>query len=191
MLASSVVVVPAASAEEANPQQAAALAERLGEHRTAGSYYDSRTGESVVAVTDQATARQVRAAGATPRLVTRSDARLDAVQDAVDSAGGIPGTAVGVDVRSNTVDIAVDESVTGAKRAEVDRIAAKHGSAVRVTRLAGTLRTNLTGGDEIRYYRTSTSYTWCSVGFNVVYDSNPAKHAFLSPATVPRWAAPG
>ena len=63
--------------------------------KIAGSYLDS-AGTVVVNVTDAATAASVRAAGATPRFVTRSGARLTAADDALKTNLKIPGTAFAI-----------------------------------------------------------------------------------------------
>src|SRR4051794_7900704 len=81
------LVTPAANAS-ATPSPAtspaaranlSALANRIDRQlgtRTTGSYLDRETGKFVVDVTDDATARSVRAAGAVPRTVAHSAADL-------------------------------------------------------------------------------------------------------------------
>lgn len=74
-----------------SPTRAAALADKLGEDRTAGVYYED--GHLVVTVTDQAAAQSVREAGGTPKMVTRSAAELESIHHQLDQLGNIPNTA--------------------------------------------------------------------------------------------------
>lgn len=173
-------VLPTQATEKATPKQAEAIAERLGASRSAGSYYDAKTGNSVVNVTDAAAAAEVRDAGATPRVVSRSGARLAAVKRALDTNRLVPGSSWAVDVRTNTVNVSVDSSVVGTKMSKVRSAVAKYGADVRVTRMAGSLRPFLSGGDKIRFYDSNGTERWCSVGFNVVYNDDTSKHALLT-----------
>ncbi len=59
----------------------AALGPRLG-----GSWFDAERGKLVVAVTDARAAASVRARGAVPKLVTRSEAVLDTAKERLDRA---------------------------------------------------------------------------------------------------------
>ncbi|MBO0828684.1 MAG: S1 family peptidase [Streptosporangiales bacterium] len=150
------------AATPAGPAAAAKLAAALGGSHTAGSYVD-RSGRSVVAVTDAASAAKVRAAGAEPRLVTRSGARLASVKRSLDASSlRIPGTSWSVDPVTNQVLVTVDSTVTGAKLAKVRSGLARYGSAVHLTHAAGVFRPTISGGDAIYggQYR-------CSLGFNV------------------------
>jgi streptogrisin D len=137
------------------------LASQLGA-RTAGSYLDSATGQTVVTVTDAAAAQTVRSVGAVARVVTHSAAQLDAVTSDLAGAARIPGTSWAVDPVSNQVLVTVDSTVTGAKLAQLTSVVSRHGDAVRVAHTAGTFSTRAAGGDAIYggQYR-------CSLGFNV------------------------
>jgi streptogrisin D len=139
---------------------ASTLAARLGD-RSAGIYLDSR-GRTVVAVTSSTAAATVTAAGAVPRLVTRSAATLTAATSALTASARVPGTAWAVDPASNQVLVSVDSSVTGAKLATVKAAVAKLGSAARLETVAGTFSPKINGGTAIYggQYR-------CSLGFNV------------------------
>jgi streptogrisin D len=139
---------------------AADLARSLGAARTAGAYLDAATGRMVVNVTDAATAATLRAAGAVPRLVSRSGHDLDSLMARLDS--GIPGTAWSVDPVGNQVVISVDHSVRGASLARLASAVAGSGGAARIERLTGRLTPFISGGDAIYggQYR-------CSLGFNV------------------------
>ncbi|HEX7746532.1 MAG TPA: S1 family peptidase [Micromonosporaceae bacterium] len=163
LVAGSLLGAPAAQAAPAaaSPDTAAALAERLGA-RTAGTYLDSSGGRMVVTVTDEAAARQVSAAGAVAKVVSRSGAELATVTAALDHSARVTGTAWFVDPVANQVVISVDSTVTGAKLAAVERVTQRFGAAVRVERTPGTLSTTISGGNAIYGggYR-------CSLGFNV------------------------
>src|SRR4051794_8546681 len=121
---SAFLVAPAAQASAkpsptANAAKAAtAVAKKLGDSATAGTYLDRSTGRMVVAITRGADASVVRAAGATPRLVTRSGAQLKKVADAM-GAAHVGGTAWGVDPVSDQVIVTTDSTVTGARLAKV------------------------------------------------------------------------
>ncbi|NYT96730.1 alpha-lytic protease prodomain-containing protein, partial [Salinispora sp. H7-4] len=91
----------AAPAASASPEAATNLAERLGD-RTAGIYADHH-GNMIITVTDETTARQVRAEGATPKLVTRSAAQLRAATTELQQSASIPGTAWWTDPTTNQV----------------------------------------------------------------------------------------
>lgn len=69
----------------------------------------------VVTVTDEAAARQVRAAGATPKIVQRGAAELARVTADLERSVTIPGTAWWTDPVTNQVVVSVDSTVTGAK----------------------------------------------------------------------------
>ncbi|WP_262283836.1 S1 family peptidase [Micromonospora sp. MA102] len=150
----------AAPASPASPDAAAALATKLGD-RAAGAYADS-SGTMVVAVTDAAAARQVRAAGATPKLVTRGADKLAAATNELERSAKIPGTAWWTDPATNQVVVSVDSTVTGAKLERVKAAAARTGGAVRIEAEAGVLSTRISGGQAIY-----TGGYRCSLGFNV------------------------
>nr|WP_031521895.1 S1 family peptidase [Streptomyces sp. NRRL F-5123] len=154
-------LTPAAGAAEASPGAAASLAATLGADRTAGSYYDSATGTSVVNVTSTSAADAVRSAGATPRLVAHSSAQLAKAADAAQSAD-VAGTSWAVDPRSDTLQVNADSRVTDAQLSALVKATAGYGDAVRVNRVAGNFSKLLSGGDPIL-----TTQWRCSVGFNV------------------------
>ncbi|MFI7210273.1 S1 family peptidase [Micromonospora maritima] len=144
-----------------SPDAAATLVAKLGD-RAAGAYADAR-GTMVVAVTDTATARQVRAAGATPKLVTRGAKQLRAATSELERSAKIPGTAWWTDAATNQVVVSVDSTVTGAKLERVKAAAARTSGAVRIEAEAGTLSTRISGGQAI--YAGGGGR--CSLGFNV------------------------
>ncbi|WP_107077853.1 S1 family peptidase [Micromonospora sp. MH33] len=147
-------------ASPASPDAAAALATKLGD-RAAGTYADS-SGTMVVAVTDAAAARQVRAAGATPKLVTRGADKLRAATAELEKSAKIPGTAWWTDPATNQVVVSVDSTVTGAKLERVKAAAARTGGTVRIEAEPGVLTTRISGGQAIY-----TGGYRCSLGFNV------------------------
>jgi hypothetical protein len=140
---------------------AGAVTKRLGDKATAGSYLDRSTGKMVVTITRDSDAQAVQAAGATPKLVTRSGAQLAKVSSAVKSAN-VAGTSWGVDPTTDQVLVSADSTVMGAQLAKINEIAKRFGAAVRVQRVAGKFSTRIAGGDAIwgSQYR-------CSLGFNV------------------------
>ncbi|SBT67425.1 streptogrisin D [Micromonospora sediminicola] len=144
-----------------SPDAAATLVEKLGD-RAAGAYGDA-SGKMVVTVTDAAAARQVHAAGATPKLVTRGAKQLRAATSELERSAKIPGTAWWTDAATNQVVVSVDSTVTGAKLARVKAAAARTGGAVRIEAEAGTLSTRISGGQAI--YAGGGGR--CSLGFNV------------------------
>ena len=150
----------AAPASPASPDAATALATKLGD-RAAGAYADS-SGTMVVAVTDAAAARQVRAAGATPKLVTRGADKLAAATNELERSAKIPGTAWWVDPATNQVVVSVDSTVTGAKLDKVKAAVARTGGATRIVSEPGVLSKRLSGGQAIY-----TGGYRCSLGFNV------------------------
>jgi streptogrisin D len=102
-------------------------------------------------------AAQVRAAGATPRLVARSTASLERVKAALDAAGTAPaGSSWGLDLVSNTVLVSVP---AGRGAAFVTR-ARSFGAAVRVQR-APAVRTQAFYGGQAIFHNGSR----CSAGF--------------------------
>ncbi|MGC5019517.1 S1 family peptidase [Micromonospora sp. DT47] len=151
----------AAPASPASPDTAASLAASLGD-RAAGAYADA-SGKMVVAVTDAAAARQVRAAGATPKLVTRGAAVLNRATAELERSAKIPGTAWWTDPATNQVVVSVDSTVTGAKLERVKAAAARMNGAVRIEAEAGVLSTRINGGQAI--YAGGGGR--CSLGFNV------------------------
>lgn len=96
--------------QSANTELAQRLAEQLGDE-AAGGYVDRRTGNLVVNVLDSRAAEQVRAAGATPRIVRYSQAELENVAGQVDrdGAAGRSGwvVSIGVDPEVNAVVVTI------------------------------------------------------------------------------------
>ncbi|WP_243717249.1 S1 family peptidase [Actinomadura sp. KC345] len=139
----------------------AELAGQLGS-RTAGSYLDQATRKLTVTVTDDKAAQAVRAAGAVPKVVTRSGSDLERVMGALKRDATVPGTAWAVDPAANQVVLTMDSTVKGAELKKVKAAAAKHGAAIRTDRVAGKFRPFTAGGDPI-----FTGGSRCSLGFNV------------------------
>jgi streptogrisin D len=155
------VAPPAGAAPgAASAPDVAATADRLTRAlgaQGAGAWLDA-SGRLTVNVLGARAAAQVRAAGATPRLVTRSMARLERVKAALDAAGNAPvGASWGVDLASNTVLVSVP---AGRGAAFVAR-ARSFGAAVRVERTPAAHTQALYGGQAI--YRGRSR---CSAGFS-------------------------
>jgi streptogrisin D len=156
-----------ASASQPDPSTLAGkLAGQLGS-RSAGSYLDVATNKLVVTVTSTSDANTVRAAGAVPKTVAFSGARLQQATATLESSAKVPGTAWAVDPATDQVVLSVDNTVTGARLAKVTSAAKALGGTVRVQHVAGTFSTKLSGGDAIYggQYR-------CSLGFNVRSGNN-------------------
>jgi streptogrisin D len=144
----------------ADTSPASRLAAELGAD-SAGIYLDA-SGRTTVAVTTKSAAAAVRAAGAVPKMVTRSAADLARATSTLDASAKIPGTAWAVDPVSNQVLVSVDSTVTGAKLATVKAVVARLGSAARMETVAGTFSLKINGGTAIYSGRYR-----CSLGFNV------------------------
>lgn len=167
-LAGGSLLATSAQAAVAQPDPshtATTLARQLGT-RSAGAYFDRSTKKLVVTITSDSDAKAVRAAGAVPKMVALSGARLNQVTAALARTAKVPGTAWGVDPTTDQVVLSVDGSVTGAKLVQVTSAAERLGSAVRMEYVPGTFHTDISGGDAIwgGQYR-------CSLGFNVVSGS--------------------
>jgi streptogrisin D len=162
LVCASLLGAPAAqAAPAASPDAATSLANRLGA-RSGGAYLDSATGRMVVTVTDDAAAREVRAAGAIAKIVSRGKADLDKVTSALDRAAKVPGSAWFIDPASNQVVVSIDRTVTGARLGQIQRVVERFAGAVRMEKTAGTLGVRINGGQAI--YGGGSR---CSLGFNV------------------------
>lgn len=171
LLAGVLLGVPGQAAPVATPElaargiaaadDAAALADSLGD-RAAGTYLDQATGQLVVAVTDQAAADTVVAAGGAATIVRYSTADLEQVTEALDTSARIPGTAWAIDPATNQVVVTVDSTVSDADLATVETLAESYGAAVRIEETPGELKAAISGGDPI--YGGGFR---CSLGFNV------------------------
>ena len=156
LLALAGLLVAPSSAAAADP---AATADRLTSSlgtQSAGAYLDA-SGRLTVNVLSAGAAAQVRAAGATPRLVTRSLARLERVKAALDAAAAPVGASWGVDLPSNTVLVTVP---AGAGAGFVAR-ARSFGAAVRVQQTRAIHTQAFYGGQAILHGGSR-----CSAGFN-------------------------
>ncbi|WP_290865309.1 S1 family peptidase [Hamadaea sp.] len=143
------------------PDRAEALAAGLGA-RSAGAYIDQTTGKSVVSVTDEAAATQVRRSGGIAQLVRHGSADLAGVTADLNATATVAGTAWATDPTTGQVVVSIDPTVTGAALAKITSAVARHGDAVRVEYLSGALHKTIAGGQAIYggQYR-------CSLGFNV------------------------
>ncbi|MGH3359308.1 MAG: S1 family peptidase [Nocardioidaceae bacterium] len=135
------------------------VADSLGAEAS-GAYLDGE--RMVVNVTRRSAFSEVRAAGATPRLVEHSTAALNRVQTVIDRRTDIVGTSWAVDPATNQVQVHADQGVTSTEMARLRDVAARFGDRASVDRIPGNLRTTISGGDAI----------WggggrCSLGFHV------------------------
>ncbi|WP_189820159.1 S1 family peptidase [Streptomyces olivaceoviridis] len=171
LLLGGAMVTQAAMANETPPPSArplaatgdtgAALVARLGTARTAGDWIGA-DGRTVVAVTDQAAAREVRRAGAEAKVVPHSMNELKSATATLRSAPRVPGTAWAVDYRTNRVVVRADRTVSAGDWSRLTRVATGIGGFVRMERTKGTFTTRLNGAQPI----LSTGGR-CSAGFNV------------------------
>ncbi|MET9318277.1 S1 family peptidase [Kribbella sp. NPDC003505] len=153
-------------------KNARSLAESLGETRTGGIYLDAK-GFIVVAVTDQAAAQAVRAAGGVAKSVRYSTATLKSIHKELDKLAGVRGTSWGVDPSTNQVSVELDSTVNAADTAKINAVAAKFGDAVRVDRIHGKIgaKTYSTGGEMMSVAIAGHQEPRCSLGFNVTNSS--------------------
>jgi streptogrisin C len=158
--------------EAAAPAASARLRDSLGAV-FGGAWLSGDTATLTVGVTDAARAARVRAAGATPVVVQRSERALEAARAALDRAeAAAPASVHGwfVDVASNTV--VVEATASGADAAQRFADSVGVGRAVRVTVTAAPqLLYDVRGGDA--YY---TSQFRCSIGFSVQGGYTTAGH---------------
>ncbi|MFF3917933.1 S1 family peptidase [Streptomyces sp. NPDC001852] len=151
----------AASGVSGATDTGAALVARLGTARTAGNWIGA-DGRPVVAVTDEAAARDVRRAGAEAKVVPHSMNELKSATATLRSAPRVAGTAWAVDYRTNRVLVSADSTVSAGDWSRMSQVAARIGNFVRMERTKGTFTTRLNGAQPI----LSTGGR-CSAGFNV------------------------
>ncbi|GAA1881772.1 S1 family peptidase [Streptantibioticus ferralitis] len=156
---------PVSAAEAAH--LASALSAKL-KGAAAGSYYDAQTRRLVVNVLDNGSANTVRGAGAEPKLVHNSQARLDADRKALSTRAAIPGTAWVEDPRVNQLVVTADRTVSDENLVKLTEIARSLGDGVTVRRTAAEFRPLIAGGDAIW-----GSSARCSLGFNVLKGGQP------------------
>ena len=162
---------PTPAPNPVSAMQAAQLASTLAvklKGAAAGSYYDATKRRLVVNVLDNDSAATVRGAGAVPKLVRNSQARLDVDRAALGAQAAIPGTAWAEDPRVNQVVVTADPSVSDVNMMRLNVLARALGGGVTVRRTSARLRPLIEGGDAIW-----GSTARCSLGFNVVKDGQP------------------
>lgn len=133
----------------------------------AGSFYDAKSKNLVVNVTDETGKKAVEAAGAKPRMVQHTLTQLNSVKDAL-TKNDVTGTSRAVDVKSNKVVVTADKTVKGEKLAKLKKQVGAQGSKVELQRTDGKFTTKIAGGDAI--WGDSSR---CSLGFNVTVDGKP------------------
>ena len=184
LLAPSAAQAAPAGLRAADASTAIALSDKLGA-KSGGAYLDAATGRMVVAVTDDAAAATVRAAGGIAKVVRYSAADLARVTATIEQSAAVVGTARAVDPVTNQVVVTVDSTVTGAKLAAVRAAVAAAGDAARLERTAGVFSLQIAGGQAI--YAGGGGR--CSLGFNV----RNREHTSTSspPGTAPTSRRPG
>jgi streptogrisin C len=133
----------------------------------AGAWLNDSGDTLTVAVTDPSAAATVRAAGAEPKVVTRSATELDAVKTGLDRRAGTAGDEVPgwyVDVASNTVVVLARSDARVAARRWATRNAPSGSVRVVSSDLAPRPLFDVRGGDP--YFINNAAR--CSVGFSVV-----------------------
>lgn len=154
-----------------------ALADRLDEElgeRAAGAFIERDTGHLVVNVTTARAARHVREANARARVVEHSMERLAKIKTALEDAA-VTGTTVGIDVRSNSVDVSVPASNQKPRTQQFLDRAAAYGDAVNVTRPSGAPRAQALYGGEAIYGGGSR----CSAAF-ATHNSNGTEYVLTA-----------
>lgn len=136
--------------------------------RTAGSYYEAKTGRLIVNVVDGAAADRVREVGAEPRLVKRSMAQLNSARRTLKDRASIAGTAWSVDPVTNKVVVKADRTVSGDRLARLREVVRSLGDSATLKTISGTFRPLIAGGDAIW-----GSGARCSLGFNVTVGGQP------------------
>lgn len=158
-----------------------------------GAWFDPAQGRLVVALTDQAHAAQIRAAGAATTTAARSEAQLDRAKAALDTAAGraaapVEVTGWRVDPQRNSVVVTV---APGARRdARVTAFVARAGASAPVvveenaaTEAPRTFSAGVVGGDP--YYINGN--TRCSIGFAVQGGFVSAGHCGGTGSSVVGW----
>ncbi|MFF7330103.1 trypsin-like serine protease [Streptomyces sp. NPDC008150] len=150
-----------ATVRSAPADSGAAVVQRLGAARTAGTWTGS-DGRTVVAVTDTKAADTVRRAGLRAERVSHSTQDLTAATAALAAAPRVAGTAWSLDYPANEVVVLADGSVSAADWSRLGSVARAAGSFVRMERTAGSFTPLVDGAEPI----LSTAGR-CSAGFNV------------------------
>jgi streptogrisin C len=133
----------------------------------AGAWLNPAGDRLTIAVTDPSAAATVRAAGAVPKVVTRSATELDAVKSGLDSRAGTAGDEIPgwyVDVATNTVVVLARSQARAAARRWAARSAPDGSVRVVTSDLAPRPLFDVRGGDP--YFINNAAR--CSVGFSVV-----------------------
>jgi streptogrisin D len=148
-----------AQAADLTANDAAALEASLGAE-AAGRYVDGN--QVVVNVTNRGAAKKVEAGGGIATLVKYTEAELENVEQTLDVAAKVPGSAWAIDPVENKVVVTLDDSVDTAKQRHIEAALAGAGDAARIERIHGTFEPFAAGGQAIY----SGGYR-CSLGFNV------------------------
>ncbi|OJH42490.1 S1 family peptidase [Cystobacter ferrugineus] len=151
------------------------LREQLGE-RFGGAWLNEEGTRLIVGVTDEASAERVRRAGAEPRLVKHSKARLDQVMEELNrNAHNAPASVHSwyVDVATNSVVVQAESATSLTASRAQSFVALSSGAkegAIRVEHSTQAPRPAFdVRGGEVYFTGTGAggSYAACSVGFSV------------------------
>lgn len=168
-LAASAGITPSQAMRSLRTQSGSkALAQRLTRDlgdRAAGAYLDQRADRPVVNVLDATAAAQVRATGATPKLVRHSTAALHAAAARLDRLPKVANTAYGVDPSTDQVVVTIARGAAGPGVTNLLAAVRDLGDQAKVKYSTGALTKQVANGDEI-----STGQIICSAGFNVTQD---------------------
>ncbi|MFE5075593.1 S1 family peptidase [Streptomyces halstedii] len=155
-----------------------------------GAWFDADSGKLTVAVTNDASARQVRATGAQTQLVTHTAGRLDAAKARIDSLAvpqGVSSWHVDPKANSVVIDVVASERADNdvraflAKARQAGPVTVKETTEAPQTFAAGTV-----GGDP--FY---TGNVRCSIGFSVHGGFVTAGHCGKAGQEVRGWDGSG
>ncbi|KUF18048.1 S1 family peptidase [Streptomyces silvensis] len=183
-------LTPAAARERLADEQRAARTERAARAAAGaaygGSWFDADRGRLTVAVTGREAAAEVRATGASVRLVARGAAELDAAKarvDKLDPPAGVASWRVDPETNGVVVSVVARHRTDNDVSAFLER--ARAVAPVRVATVPESPRTfaaGTVGGDP--YY---TGNVRCSIGFSVHGGFVTAGHCGRAGASVRGW----
>lgn len=140
--------------------QARQVSDRLG--ADSGGFFLDANQHAVVNVLNQSDAAAVRAAGATPRLVSYSMGSLTDTKNALDQLGWIKYSSWGIDPSTDQVVVTISDATPAAGARTLLAAARRFGPRVRIERSTDAPREFVLGGDAI-----NNGQVRCSDGFNV------------------------
>lgn len=145
--------------QEAGAAKVDTLTSRLGGSAVDG-YLDAN-GRPVVNVLDQRAASEVRAAGATAKVVDHSAAALEKAKSALEAVPAVTHTSIGVDPQANEVVVTIADAADDAAAARLVDRARALGDVVTVEHSTEAMHTAVYNGEAI-----TGGGIRCSAGFN-------------------------